>query len=185
MTHVLLVSGHLVDAPQRPVPRFPQTRVPWVRQQVRDTLEHWHIDDGTTVISGGARGADIIAAEEARSRGARVLLCLALPPDEFRQASVALPGTDWSARYDRLLDVAEVRQLPPQPNGADVFERANQWMLELAHQLDPSPYAVIVWDGKAGDGPGGTQDLVQKLGYRPDDARIRIIDPTPPDLRAP
>jgi hypothetical protein len=66
------------------------------------------------------------------------------------------------------------------PAGDEVFARANEWMVDVARRLDPRPYAVIVWDGKTGDGPGGTSDLVQRLGYAIGDPRVRMIDPTPP-----
>jgi hypothetical protein len=181
MTQVVLVSGHRVDAADRSVPRFPQSRVPWVADQVHGAFDDWHVGPDTTVITGGARGADIIAAEQATTRGARVLLCLALPPDEFERKSVDLAGTDWHDRFRRLLHVGDVRVLDnvADQSGETVFARANAWMVRLARQLDPWPRAVIVWDGKPGDGPGGTADLIDKLGYEPDDPRIRIIDPTP------
>jgi hypothetical protein len=184
VTRVVLVSGHLVDAPGRPASRFPPSRVPWVTDRVRQSFSEWGVGPGTTVISGGARGADIIAAEEGHARGADVVLCLALRPDEFERRSVELPGTDWSSRFRRLLSVAEVRELSKEvgevPAGDEVFARANEWMVDVARRLDPRPYAVIVWDGKTGDGPGGTSDLVQRLGYAIGDPRVRMIDPTPP-----
>jgi len=55
-------------------------------------------------------GADILAAEAGLERGARVVLGLALPPEEFEQRSVVLPGTDWQARFRALLDRSEVRR---------------------------------------------------------------------------
>jgi hypothetical protein len=184
MTHVVLVSGHLVDTADRSEPRFPQHRVPWVTDQVRHAFDEWRVGPGTTVISGGARGADIIAAEEGHARGAHVVLCLALPPSEFEQQSVDLAGTNWSTRFHRLLHVAEVRRLSEEtgqtPAGDEVFARTNEWMVDLAQRLDPQPYAVIVWDGRTGDGPGGTADLVGRLGYTPGNRRVWVIDPTPP-----
>jgi hypothetical protein len=180
VSRVVLVSGHLVDAVDRPSPRFPQDRVPWVTDRVREAFGEWHVDPATTVVSGGARGADLIAAEEAHARGASVILCLALPPDEFERSSVELPGTDWVARFRALLAQAEVRQLPAGTAvGDEAFAYANEWMVDVARDLDPRPYALIVWDGKGGDGPGGTADMVRRLGYRPDDPGVRIIDPTP------
>ena len=37
----------------------------------------------------------------------------------------------------------------------------------------------LVWNGEPGDGPGGTADMVDRLGYPMTDGRLRIIDPTP------
>jgi hypothetical protein len=183
---VVLVSGHLVDAPDRPEPRFPLSRVPWVASQVREAFEDWQVGPGTTVICGGARGADIIAAEAGHDRGAHVVLCLALPPAEFERRSVDLPGTDWGERFRRLLSVAEVHQLSARaaetsgpPTGDQVFARANQWIVDLARQIDARPHALIIWDGMSGGGLGGTADLVRRLGYNTHDPHLRLINPVP------
>jgi hypothetical protein len=124
-----------------------------------------------------------VVAEAGLARGAHAVICLALPPCEFEQHSVSLPGSDWSARFRRLLELAEVRQLSHEvdsvPEGDAVFTRANAWIVDIARQLSRTPYAVIVWDGEAGDGPGGTSDLVARLGYPENDPRLRVIDPTP------
>jgi hypothetical protein len=176
----VIVSGHLVDAPDRPTPRFPESRVGHVTERISEAFDDWRVGPGTTVVTGGARGADIVAAEEAGRRGANVLVCLALPADEFERLSVHLPGTAWSARFRRLLAAAEIRRLPGDPSGSDVFVRANAEIVAAARRYDPRPHALIVWDGESGDGPGGTADLVRRLGYAPGDPRVRIIDPTPP-----
>jgi hypothetical protein len=180
----VLVSGHLVDAPDRPTPRFPSGRVGWVAEQVRAALDDWQVGPSTTLVCGGARGADIIAAEEAYARGARVTVCLALPAEEFETVSVALPGTDWADRFRRLLAVADVHQLTGVAPGDNVFALANEMMLDVARRIDPRPYALVVWDGRAGDGPGGTADLVVQLGYPPGDPRLLVVDPTPPQRLA-
>ena len=145
---------------------------------VRDTFEAWGVGSGTTLVTSGARGADIIAADEARARGAAIRLVLARPPDEFERESVALPGSDWVARFHALLQVADVEVIE-RPTGADVFARTNERIIEVARDLDPEPWAVIVWDGKEGDGPGGTRDFMARLGLTEQDEKIRLIDPTP------
>jgi hypothetical protein len=186
MTPAVLVSGHMIDSNDRPVPRFPQHRAGWVADRIRNAFHEWRVGRGTTVFTGGARGSDIIAAEEATRRGATVVLCLALPVREFERRSVELTGTDWIDRFRRLLAVAEVRQLPGtvgretvERAGGSPFAATNTWMIDLARRLDPRPRAIVVWDGKPGDGPGGTADLVDKLGYSIDDPNLRRIDPTP------
>jgi uncharacterized protein len=179
---VVLASGHLIDAPDRSVPRFPPEQVPRVTAQVRQALEAWGVRKGTTVVTGGARGADLIVAEEGLRLGARILVCLALPQEDFEQRSVELPGSDWTDRFRRLLQVAEVRHLSDQVFALpdeDVFAQANRWMVEVATAHASEPHAVIVWDGKQGDGPGGTRDLVHRLGVTGPNPRICVIDPTP------
>jgi hypothetical protein len=117
-------------------------------------------------------------AEEALARGARVRLCLALPVEEFEVRSVALPGTDWSARFRRLLRIAEVEVLNGGAASDGVFGQTNKRLIEVARSLDATPHVIVVWNGRGGDGPGGTSDLVSRLGLTGPDPRIRVIDPT-------
>jgi hypothetical protein len=174
----VVVSGHVVDAPDRPRPRFPPDQVPRVSAAIGSALERWEVGPGTTLITGAARGADIIAAEEALARSARVRVVLALPQDEFERRSVALPGTDWVDRFREVLARAEVEVIDgPHDDGA--FARANARIIQIAREIDESPYAVIVWNGQEGDGPGGTRDFVQRLGYTGPDERVCVIDPSP------
>jgi hypothetical protein len=175
---VVVVSGHMVDAPDRPRARFPPDQVPRVAAAVRDALDGWGVGDSTTLITSGARGADLLAAEAAHARGATVRMLLALPPEEFEEASVALPGTDWAERFRAMLGLAEV-EVVEHPPGADPFEHTNTRIIEVARAIDPEPYAVIVWNGQEGDGPGGTRDFVSRLGHSMSDPRVRVIDPTP------
>lgn len=179
---VVLASGHVVDTPGRTPPRFPPEQVPRVTAQVQQALDGWDVGPGTTVVTGGARGADLIVAEQGLGRGAKVVVCLALPQEEFERQSVELPDSDWVDRFRRVLKAADVRHLSEHAGavpGDDVFVQANYWMVEVATALDAEPHAVIVWDGKIGDGPGGTRNLVHKLGVSQPDPRICVIDPTP------
>jgi hypothetical protein len=161
----------MVDAPDREPPRFPPSEVPRVTAAVREAFDGWGVGPGTTLVTGGARGADIIGAEEARARGARLRLVLAFAPEEFVAESVALPGTDWERRFRALLADADHEVVAP---GDDVFVRTNERILEIARSLDEHPHAVIVWDGRPGDGPGGTADLVKRLG---ETGRVEVIAP--------
>ena len=176
---VVAVSGHMIDAPDRARPRFPPDQIPRVAAEVRAALEDWNIGAGTTVVSGGARGADMIVSEEALERGARVLLCLALPPREFEERSVALPNTDWAARFRGLLGRADVEVQESTADSEDIFVRTNARIVQVARELGSGrPRAIVVWDGREGDHPGGTRDFVQQLGYDGPDDGVRVIDPT-------
>jgi len=173
----------MVDSPGRDVPRFPPDQVDRVTREVHAGFDRWQVGPGTTLVCGGARGADIIAAEAASARGARVLLRLALPPATLERRSVELPGTDWVARFRRLLAIADVEVLPEQAagdgDGDDVFALANDWMIGVARDLSVEPpHTLVVWDGKSGDGPGGTADFVRRLGHRGPGPQIMVIDPT-------
>jgi len=174
----VVATGHMVDAPDRSQPRFPADQVARVTEEVRAALERWEVGSRTKLVTGGARGADIIAAEEALARGARLLLWLAFEPAEFERRSVALPDTDWVERFRALLPQAEVRVLEASLQDGVAFNRTNERIVEAARALDDAPRAVVVWDGREGDGPGGTRDFVRLLGYEGPDPGVAVIDPT-------
>jgi hypothetical protein len=118
---------------------------------VRAQLERWGVGPGTTLITGGARRADIIAAEAALARGAALRLVLACEPDDFVPASVALPATDWADRFRTVLGRSDVEVV----GGSDdeVYARTNQRIIECAREIDERPHALVVWNGEKGDGP--------------------------------
>jgi len=179
----IAVSGHMVDAPDRPTPRFAAGQASRVTREIAEVFRRWGVGPGTTVVCGGARGTDIIAAESGLALGATVRVCLALPPDDFEARSVALPDTDWSTRFRTLLGHAEVRVLGDHvggaPRGDEVFVRTNEWMVAEATSLAGGrPHALVVWNGGGGDGVGGTADFVHRLGYDGPDAAVAVIDPT-------
>jgi hypothetical protein len=177
---VVVASGHMVDSPGRGEVRFPPDQVPRVTSEVRDALATWDVGSDTTVVTGGANGTDIIVAEECLARGARAVICLALPPDEFERNSVAGRDPDWTARFRSLLGRADVRNLPDPPSGDELYAKTNRWIVETARSLDDSgPHAILVWNGKEGDGPGGTDDFVGLLGLSGPAPNVRVIDPTP------
>jgi len=178
---VVVVSGHMVDQPDRPKPRFRPSAVRRVTNGMQDALREWKVGPNSLVIAGGARGADIIGAEQGLALGATVWLLVALPDDEFIAASVAIPGTDWEARYRALRRRCPTRfqaeELGPLRPDEDVFERNNDWCLAMgrAEAGDDGLHALVVWDGATADGPGGTGDFVQRA--RQLGADVLVIDP--------
>ena len=152
--------------------------MPRVAARVRDQLERWGVGPGSTLLTGGARGADIIAAEAALERGAAVRLVLAHEPGDFVSDSVSLPQTDWEERFRALVGRVDVEIVGGR--GDDVYARTNERIIERAREVEDHPLALIVWNGEEGDGPGGTSDFVARLGLVSGQDRVVIIDPTPP-----
>ena len=190
MDTVLFVSGHLTDDPDRTSPRFPDTRyaVDRVQDQLRSVLAAWQVGPGWTVVTGGARGADLLAAEIALERGAAVRLCLALQPAEFLRrsviSSVPSPARDWPELFERVRGSSTIEVLPVSPSAGpaagerSAFARANDWMLDVAEQ-GRELYGLLVWDGRSGT-DGGTGAVVSRLDQAIERAeRIHIIDPVP------
>ena len=161
---VLWVSGHRTDDAGRLRPRFPEERAGWVRERIARWFSQHDVGPSWTVLTGGARGADLIAAEEALRLGAHVQLCLALEPAEFLRRSVCDgPNSElWEQSFAYVSSRATVEVLPIRANGSSdssVFAQANSWMLAKLEAAD-EPHALLVWDGAAGS-EGGTGDAAR------------------------
>jgi hypothetical protein len=182
---VIICSGHMIDTPDRSSPRFPPNKETVVRQHIAQALADLQVSQRDLGISGGARGADILFAESCLERGARILLLIALPEEEFLDRSVILNGDNWEERYLALRNHPNVETRfqhergKPVAEGLSAFESNNLWIIDTAREVaNPEKlYAVLVWDEEPkGDGPGGTSDFaeeVEKLG-----GKIIIINPT-------
>ena len=152
--------------------------MPRVRRQLGRELDDIGFASGDLLICGGARGADLLAAEEALQRRARVRVLLALPRDEFVAESVAVEGSDWIGRFETVLAASDVVVQDAPPSDHNVFAASIESMLAhaLAEETDER-HAIVVWNGDVGDGPGGTADLARRVveaGFH-----LVGIDPSP------
>jgi hypothetical protein len=184
---VLVFSGHRIDAPDRAVPRFPPESEGKAAEMIRQAvaaereLAGAHPVEG---IAGGASGGDILFHEICAELGIPTTLLLALPRDDFAAESVMDAGPDWMERFRTLcerLDVkllSDSRELPgwlAVREGYSIWERNNRWMLHTAlSRADTDIALIVLWNGKGGDGPGGTKDMVDLAESR--GVRVVLLD---------
>ncbi len=158
---VVLFSGHMIDAPGREKPRFPPDREPIAAAAIAAALADLGLGPNDLAICGGACGGDLLFAEAARARGARLELYIPFEEPTFLEKSVDFAGGDWRGRYfaakaSATLHVAP-RELGPTQEGEDPYERNNRWMLGAALRFGADKVNfVCLWNGEGGDGPGGT-----------------------------
>lgn len=162
---VVLFSGHMIDAPGRAKPRFPPSLEPRVARAVREKLSELDAGAEDLGISSAACGGDLLFAEAALERSVPLRLYLPFEEETFLQKSVEFADSDWPARYRAVVSRAEVfialRELGPLEEGVDPYERTNLWMLGEARRIAGEKLMFIcVWDGEAGDGPGGTKHMM-------------------------
>ena len=197
--HVILFTGHRVDAPGREKPRFPADKEATARKRIKELLAERLelLEGGPCGIAGGASGGDILFHEVCTELGIPTELYLALPADSFAEVSVKDAGGDWEKRFFDLTRriptriLAEKEKLPvwlSDKRDYDFWKRNNLWMLhnaiamagkdlnlrDDAASLGKNLTLIALWNGEGGDGPGGTQDMVaevEKLG-----AHTIIID---------
>ena len=182
---VFISSGHLIDKPGRPTPRFPPEKENAIAQAIAEQLEKWKPVQGDLAICGGARGSDILFAESCLKNGIEIWLFVAKPEEEFLKGSVRLPNTNWEERYFSIRGNSSVKTFFQRPlehsaNDMNAFARANLWMIETAKTEVSVPdklYALLVWDEKlSGDGPGGTSDFAAKI--KSSGGHLKIINPS-------
>ncbi|MFT4101244.1 MAG: TIR domain-containing protein [Burkholderiaceae bacterium] len=178
---VLAYCGHMVDAVGRAKPRFPREKVPAVRNAIRDRLEQLGALHG---FGSAACGTDLLFLEELTKLGRSATVLLPFPEKDFADISI---GRDWSHRWAKVRDARNIEVLqplqparPPADELSEAFSIANREILrraiEYAKRLDERPIVIAVWDGRPGDGAGGTAETVAL--WRDEGYEVEVIDIT-------
>ncbi len=177
---VALFTGHMIDQPDRPSPRFPLELETEVYQAIRDRLQKL---DARLGYASAACGADILFLEAILELGGEAHVVLPYEREQFIKESVdIIPGSNWVKRFHRVLEQATEVIVPSHQcleHGNVVYEYANRLLHGLAkmrsEQLETDLVPLAVWDGKPG-GVGGTASVVhdwEKWGYQ-----VEVIDLT-------
>ncbi len=165
--------------------RFPEEKVGAVRRAIRELLDRHRVLCGFSSL---ARGSDTLFVEELLARGGRAKVFLPFPAHEFRKTSVETPSdASWAARFEKLLTDRRVTsavlalEAPPEARRAEAYAGCNLAVqteaAARAKLLDDRPYLIAVWDGKAGDRPGGTGDAIREW-RRSGGSEPEVLDPT-------
>lgn len=164
MKHTILFTGHMIDREDREEPRFPAEKEGAVKQAIRMLLmqEKKRYASSLLGISGGASGGDILFHELCEEMHIPSEMYLALPVEAYKAASVAFAGKEWVQRFNRLVKDLPVSILPEKEDGGEnVWVRSNKWLLEEALKGGGEHMTLIaLWNGKGGDGEGGTEHMV-------------------------
>jgi hypothetical protein len=176
--HYLLFTGHMIDKPDRKEPRFPADKEAVARAAIKEAVqkEKDKIDGPVTGIAGGACGSDILFHEVCEELGIATELYLALPREQFLVESVQFANASWVERFNKLYKklpyrvLSQSQELPNwlQKKGSySIWERNNLWMLYSALVCGGLQMTLIaLWDGKGGDGAGGTEHMVKMAQER-------------------
>jgi tetratricopeptide (TPR) repeat protein len=180
---VLLFSGHMIDAPDRPEPRFPADKENIAAAAIATTLEKLNVGAEDVALCGGACGGDLLFAEAVLEHELKLEIRLPFDEPTFLQKSVSFAPGNWTERYFKVkshpntttLVMPEV--LGPLSAAANPFARLNLWQLYTSLAWGPEKVRfVCLWNRKGGDGPGGTQHMfetVQKYS-----GRVYVLDTT-------
>lgn len=177
---IFLFTGHMIDKKGRSEPRFPPDKEPIAADAIARTLQEQGAGPEDLAICGGACGGDLLFTEACLTRGLRLFLYLPLQESAFLAASVnfekdgtGLAGDNWEARYftaknHRLTRVwVTPDDLGPPPEEGNPYARNNLRQLYTALSYGPEKLRVVaLWNGQGGDGPGGTEHMIQQAQAR-------------------
>jgi hypothetical protein len=175
---VILFTGHRIDAPDRQKSRFPPEKEDQAQAMILVAVsgEKEKATGKLLGISGGASGGDILFHEICRELDIPTKMYLVLPKNDYIKASVADGGPSWVERFKRLFDqmqpeiLSDSGELPRwlrAKKDYSIWQRSNLWMLHSALAISNDNLTLIaLWNGEVGDGPGGTEDMVQRAQDR-------------------
>ena len=178
---VFLFSGHMIDKPDRAEPRFPPAMEPLVKEAIAQKLDELAIGPDDLAITSAACGGDLLFAEACLARGIKTEMRIPFDEPTFLQTSVTFAGEGWQPRFSAaknnplatLLIMPE--RLGPAPDDANSYARNNLWMLYTALTYGPEKVCFVsLWDGRKGDGAGGTEDMVATV--RKYSGEVYILD---------
>ena len=161
----------MIDSPSRPKARFPADMESEARQKIEEVLDKLNASPNCLAIAPGAAcGGDILFLEACLQRNMKVEVFLPFPQPEFIKESVSFAGNEWVARFYNIQNHPNVTihlqpdRLGAVPEGENAYQRNNRWSLysTLMYGIE-RVRLVVVWDGKDGDAPGGTGDMVQQV----------------------
>lgn len=165
----LLFTGHMIDTPDRREPRFPASLERAASARIARAVTPYapRSVSGERVLgfASGARGGDILFHEQCRTHGIDTIIVLPFAPDVFVGTSVkGAAGSDWEQRFWALWNSTpeDRREGMNLTVSDDAYGACNTRLLELARN-NGNVHLVALWDGKGGDGPGGTADLVARV----------------------
>jgi len=173
---IVAFAGHMIDAPDRAVPRFPAALVPAVSAAMR---EHVAGLNTPIIYTSAACGADLVFIEVALEAGAEVNVVLPFDRDDFVRTSVAIAGDEWIERFDAALCGATrvVMATDERYLGDDVlFDQAAMLLEGLsmlrAAQLQTVPSLYCVIDEALPGLVGGTQASFERWMSRVGPPRV-------------
>jgi len=176
--HVILFTGHRIDAPGRSTARFPAAKEKQARAMILEAVakEKEKANGKVMGLTGGASGGDILFHEVCEELNIPSQMYLVLPRNEYIRASVADSGPDWVERFNRLYNhlkpklLSDSERLPRwlrAKKDYNIWQRSNLWMLHNALAVSQDHLTLIaLWNGASGDGPGGTEDMVVRAKDR-------------------
>src|SRR5512137_1806520 len=93
--YVFLFSGHMIDAPGRKPPRFPEKKETAAAQAIRSALESMEAGPSDIGLCGGACGGDLLFAEACLDKKMHIELRIPFDEPTFLKKYVLFAPGNW------------------------------------------------------------------------------------------
>ena len=110
----------------------------------------------------------MLFAESCLERDLHLEIRIPFEEPTFLHKSVNFAGESWQNRFYKVKNNPNTKlyvmphEIGQTPEGVDAYARNNLWMLYTALSYTPEKVSFIcLWNGKEGDGPGGTKRYVR------------------------
>ncbi len=173
---VFLFSGHMIDAPGRIDPRFPndENYIDIAAKAIAAKLDELGANKEDIALCGGACGGDLLFAASCLERGLYLEIRIPFEEHVFLRKSVSFAGDIWQDRFYKVKNNPNTKlyvmpdEIGAPPKGVDAYARNNLWQLYTALSLRPEMtpqriHFICLWNGKEGDAPGGTKDMYDQI----------------------
>lgn len=173
---IFLFSGHMVDAPDRKAPRFPNDKkhIDKVKLAISKKLDELGASKDDIALCGGACGGDLLFANECLQRELLVEIRIPFKEPIFLLNSVTFAGGYWLDMYNSVRDNQNTKiyvmpeEIGVSPKSVTPYIRNNLWQLYSALSITPNRkpeklHFICLWNKKEGDGSGGTKDMYHQI----------------------
>ncbi|MFE4107327.1 TRAFs-binding domain-containing protein [Almyronema epifaneia] len=182
LPRVVVFCGHMIDRPDRPVPRFPPELEPQIYKAICDRLQKFNARLG---YASAACGSDILFLEALLELKGELHIVLPFAREQFVQDSIDIAaGPSWRERFERVTQQATEVIVAPHRKTPTATEVSYEYSHRLLHglakirarQLGTDLLPLAVWNGAPGDHQGGTASAVSY--WRQWSEAVDIIDIT-------
>lgn len=176
---VFLFSGHMIDSPDRPEPRFPAALEAVAARAIGATLDKLGAGPEDLALCSGACGGDILFAEACLKRGVRLEVRLPFAITTFLEKSVSFAGEGWRVRFHAVKDnpLTTLSIMPDKPgvppSDTTPYTSTNLWLLNSAFAWgEDKVHFICLWNRQGGDGTGGTEHMYNEVNKRAGQAHL-------------
>lgn len=164
----LIFTGHMIDAPDRAMPRFPAEKEEAAGEEIYHYVRKQsdEVNGNLVGISSGACGGDILFIEACQKLEIENYLFLPFSHEEFLKSSVNITSDScWELRFLTIwegLDERHKEVIKPDKT-LNVYDACNLRMLDFGKGIGERVDLLALWDGIAPEKPGGTADFVRRV----------------------